>query len=212
MLSARIEAIFDRSPGLCGFSIDERLVSGSAREGPREWELYVSAVQTLPELGDRTKRFIGEISGARSRTGCQQQPEARPDLLPGRTFARVWHCSPSGALAPSAQGELRTQVVPEVLPARPAHRPGAGVELGPVRKRAAFGQRRVHHLEKPRRNLDGRPAARARCRHVRSVTRALPWREAFRSHGSRKTQARGASQEPNARPTPRDNAKRFARL
>ena len=63
-LSARIEVIFDRSPGLCGFSIDERLVSGSAKEGPREWELYVSAVETLPELGDGAKRFIGEISGA----------------------------------------------------------------------------------------------------------------------------------------------------
>jgi len=36
-LSARIELIFDRSPGLCGFSIAERLVSDSAKEGPREW-------------------------------------------------------------------------------------------------------------------------------------------------------------------------------
>jgi hypothetical protein len=89
VLSARIEVIFDRSPGLCGFSIDERLVSGSAKEGPREWELYVSAVEILPELGDRTKRFIGEISGALEDL-LTQEPEAA-DLLPGRTFARVWH-------------------------------------------------------------------------------------------------------------------------
>jgi hypothetical protein len=90
VLSARIEVIFDRSPGLCGFSIDERLVSGSAKEGPREWELYVSAVETLPELGDRTHRFfIGEISGALEDL-LQQEPQAA-DLLPGRTFARVWH-------------------------------------------------------------------------------------------------------------------------
>jgi len=88
-LSARIEVIFDRSPGLCGFSIDERLVSGSAEEGPREWELYVSAVETLPELGDRTKRFIGEISGALEDL-LTHEPQAA-DLLPGRTFARVWH-------------------------------------------------------------------------------------------------------------------------
>lgn len=89
-LSARIEAIFDRAPGLCGFSIDERLVSGSAKEGSREWELYVSAVETLPELGaDRADRFIGEISGALEDL-LQQQPQAA-DLLPGRTFARVWH-------------------------------------------------------------------------------------------------------------------------
>ena len=87
-LSARIEAIFDRAPGLCGFSIDERLVSGS-EEGPREWELYVSAVETLPELGDRAKRFIGEISGALEDL-LTQEPQAA-DLLPGRTFARVWH-------------------------------------------------------------------------------------------------------------------------
>jgi hypothetical protein len=88
-LSARIEAIFDRSPGLCGFSIDERLVSDNAKEGGREWELYVSAVETLPELGDRAKRFIGEISGALEDL-LQQEPQAA-DLLPGRTFARVWH-------------------------------------------------------------------------------------------------------------------------
>jgi hypothetical protein len=89
-LSARIEAIFDRSPGLCGFSIDERLVSGSAKEGSREWELYVSAVETLPELGDaRANRFIGEISGALEDL-LNQEPQAA-DLLPGRTFARVWH-------------------------------------------------------------------------------------------------------------------------
>jgi len=90
VLSARIETIFERSPGLCGFSIDERLVSGSVKEGPREWELYVSAVETLPELGDaRANRLIGEISGALEDL-LKQEPQAA-DLLPGRTFARVWH-------------------------------------------------------------------------------------------------------------------------
>src|SRR3954471_4986222 len=88
-LSARIEAIFDRSPGLCGFSIDERLVSGGAKEGSREWELSVSAVGNLPERGDRTKHFSGEIPGAPEDL-LNQQPQPA-DLLPGRTFARAWH-------------------------------------------------------------------------------------------------------------------------
>jgi hypothetical protein len=89
-LSARIELIFDRSPGLCGFSIAERLVSESEKEGTREWELYVSAVETLPELAPtRAKGFIGEISGALEDL-LQQEPQAA-DLLPGRTFARAWH-------------------------------------------------------------------------------------------------------------------------
>ena len=90
-LSARIELIFDRSPGLCGFSIAERLVSDSAKEGPREWELYVSEVETTyPELStEQTNGFIGEISGALEDL-LRQEPKAA-DLLPGRTFARVWH-------------------------------------------------------------------------------------------------------------------------
>src|SRR3954462_10096052 len=88
-LSARIEAIFDRSPGLCGFSIDERLVSGSVKEGSREWEVYVSAGETLPELGARGKRFMGKIPGAPEAL-LTQEPQAA-DLLPGRTFARAWH-------------------------------------------------------------------------------------------------------------------------
>ncbi|HEY1288082.1 MAG TPA: hypothetical protein VGF58_07120 [Burkholderiales bacterium] len=90
-LSARIELIFDRTPGLCGFSIAERLVSDSAKEGAREWELYVSAVETTyPELSTaQTNGFIGEISGALEDL-LKQEPQAA-DLLPGRTFARVWH-------------------------------------------------------------------------------------------------------------------------
>ena len=90
-LSARIEWIFDRSPGLCGFSIAERLVSESAKEGTREWELYVSAVETTyPELSpEQASGFIGEISGALEDL-LKEEPKTA-DLLPGRTFARVWH-------------------------------------------------------------------------------------------------------------------------
>ena len=87
-LSARIETIFDRCSELYGFSVDERLVS--QKEGAREWELYVSAVAAYPELGrSQADGFIGEISEALADL-LNQRPQAA-DLLPGRTFARVWH-------------------------------------------------------------------------------------------------------------------------
>ena len=87
-LSARIETIFDRCSQLYGFSVDERLVS--KKEGAREWELYVSAVAAYPELGpSQADGFIGEISEALADL-LNQRPQAA-DLLPGRTFARVWH-------------------------------------------------------------------------------------------------------------------------
>ena len=88
-LSARIEAIFERCSELCGFSVDERLVK-DGKEGAREWELYVSAVAAYPELGPgQADGFIGEISEVLEDL-LIQRPQAA-DLLPGRTFARVWH-------------------------------------------------------------------------------------------------------------------------
>jgi hypothetical protein len=89
-LSARIEAIFDRCSELYGFSVDERPVSENKKESVREWELYVSAVAAYPELGpDQAEAFIGEISDVLADL-LNQRPQAA-DLLPGRTFARVWH-------------------------------------------------------------------------------------------------------------------------
>src|ERR1043165_9716713 len=90
-LSARIELIFDRSPGLCGFSIAERLVSDSAKEGPREWGLYGSGVEKAyhDRTPEQTNGFIGEISVPREAL-LQREPKA-PHLLPARTFPRVWH-------------------------------------------------------------------------------------------------------------------------
>ena len=89
-LSARIEAIFQRSPGLHGFSVGERLVADESKEGPREWELYVCSVAASPELGpQQAQGFIGEIAGALAEL-LQQRPQAA-DLLNGRTFARAWH-------------------------------------------------------------------------------------------------------------------------
>lgn len=90
-LKARVEAIFNRSPALCGFSIGERLVSGAeGAQSAREWELYVAAVSTYPEGGAaQSARLVGEISGALEDL-LNQRPQAA-DLLPGRTFARSWH-------------------------------------------------------------------------------------------------------------------------
>jgi hypothetical protein len=89
-LSEHIEAIFERVPALCGFSIAERLVSESAEDQAREWELYVCAVAAYPQLSDgQAQDFIGEISGALADL-LKQRPQAA-DLLPGRTFARKWH-------------------------------------------------------------------------------------------------------------------------
>ena len=89
-LSERIDAIFERVPALCGFSIAERLVSEDTEDDAREWELYVCAVAAYPQLGEgQAQDFIGEISGALADL-LSQRPQAA-DLLPGRTFARKWH-------------------------------------------------------------------------------------------------------------------------
>jgi hypothetical protein len=90
-LEARVGTVFERCPELSGFSVAERPVppeDGNA--GGREWELYVSHVAAYPELGPtQSERFVNEISGALADL-LNQRPQAA-DLLPGRTFARVWH-------------------------------------------------------------------------------------------------------------------------
>lgn len=89
-LRAQVETIFERCSALCGFSVAERLVSENRKEGVREWELYVSAIAAYPELGEeQVEDFIGEISGVLADL-LNRRPQAA-GLLPGRTFARVWH-------------------------------------------------------------------------------------------------------------------------
>jgi hypothetical protein len=90
-LEARVETVFERCPALWGFSIAERLVpSKDADAGVREWELYVSNIDAYPELGSaQAEMLCGEISGAFADL-LDQRPEAA-ELLPGRTFARMWH-------------------------------------------------------------------------------------------------------------------------
>lgn len=90
-LRARVNAIFERCESLCAFSIAERLVPApEGAHSAREWELYVAAVSAYPEAdAKQSAAFVGEISGALEDL-LNQKPEAA-DLLPGRTFARVWH-------------------------------------------------------------------------------------------------------------------------
>jgi hypothetical protein len=90
-LKARVDAIFERCAALCGFSIGERLVPGpEGAQSAREWELYVATVAAYPQIGeDQSARYVGEISGALEEL-LNQRPQAA-DLLPGRTFARMWH-------------------------------------------------------------------------------------------------------------------------
>ena len=87
-LAAQIESVFDRCPQLCGFSIAERLVR--AEDGAREWELYVSNIDAYPRPGpEELDDLLGELCGLLAEV-LSEQPQAA-DLLPGRTFARVWH-------------------------------------------------------------------------------------------------------------------------
>ena len=90
-LRACVGIVFDRCPGLCGFSVAEREVSPKVRDANvREWELYVSDIALSPELcRDQADEFHGEISGALGEF-LNERPEAA-GLLTGRTFARTWH-------------------------------------------------------------------------------------------------------------------------
>src|SRR5688572_3871086 len=90
-LDARVEVVFRRCPALCGFSVGERLVPVQSAEGDvREYELFVSAIDVYPAIGEgQSEQFFDEISRALAEL-LDERPEAA-ELLPGRTFARVLH-------------------------------------------------------------------------------------------------------------------------
>jgi hypothetical protein len=87
-LRSCVVEIFERCPGLTGFSVAERLVSSDT--SVREWELYVSDIAASPgSSADPSKAFHDDISQALG-SFLSERPEAA-DLLNGRTFARTWH-------------------------------------------------------------------------------------------------------------------------
>jgi hypothetical protein len=87
-LVAEIQIVFERCPRVCGFSVAERLVR--AEDGAREWELYVSDIDAYPRAQPHElDLLLGEICGVLAEV-LHEAPQAA-DLLPGRTFARIWH-------------------------------------------------------------------------------------------------------------------------
>jgi hypothetical protein len=87
-VSSQIQALFNRCPELCGFSVQVK-VCADARPSAEE-ELFVTAISIVPRL---TKEQYGEIfeqiSGALTEL-LGERPEAAT-LLRGRTFARTLH-------------------------------------------------------------------------------------------------------------------------
>ncbi len=91
-LDARLEMIFHSCQSLCGFSVALRPIPSTDGEaGVPECELFVSGVDAYPALGggESEQRLRVEISAALADL-LEERPEAA-ELLPGRTFARVWH-------------------------------------------------------------------------------------------------------------------------
>src|SRR5262249_20934209 len=86
-------------------------------------------------------------------------------------------------LAAPGQRQLGGQVDSKVVTAGPAHRVGAGIELGPVGKLATFGQRRVRDFQKNRRHFERGPVAGARAADVPQGDELLAVIDASHSHG-----------------------------
>jgi hypothetical protein len=91
-LDARLEMIFHSCQSLCGFSVALRSIpSADGEAGVPECELFVSGIDAYPALGrsESEQQLRVEISAALADL-LEERPEAA-ELLPGRTFARVWH-------------------------------------------------------------------------------------------------------------------------
>lgn len=71
-----VQALFQRHPSLCGFAVREDLTF-----------FQVSCHPELPR--EETRELCKEISAA-LRQLLEESPEAA-EVLPGRTFARVFH-------------------------------------------------------------------------------------------------------------------------
>jgi hypothetical protein len=93
-VEARIAALFDRCPTLCGFSIQDR--AQVSENKPLELDesqipdadLYVTEIGIYPKLGtDQYADVFDEISVALANL-VSEQPNAY-DVLRGRTFARA---------------------------------------------------------------------------------------------------------------------------
>jgi hypothetical protein len=90
-LAARVAAIFEQYPILCGFSVQPHsMVTEDCTKVPLPKELCLADVSVLtpPELRV-TPAFCKQIADILAEL-MDEQPDVF-DLLPGRTFARTFH-------------------------------------------------------------------------------------------------------------------------
>jgi hypothetical protein len=92
-MKARIEALFERCPELCGFSVrDPSDVpdSCSRSDAANSSDLFVTDIGISPRLGaEQYGEIFNEIFSTLSEL-LAEEPEAG-ERLRGRTFARVLH-------------------------------------------------------------------------------------------------------------------------
>src|SRR3954467_7882295 len=87
-VSSQIQALFNRCPELCGFSVQVKICADAS---PRtEDELFVTAISIVPRLSkEQYGEIFEQISSALTEL-LGERPEAAT-LLRGRTFARTLH-------------------------------------------------------------------------------------------------------------------------
>jgi len=90
-LAHRIEALFERCPALCGFSVrDPADLPDSCARSDSGGDLFVTDIGISPRLGaEQYGEIFNEIFSTLSEL-LAEEPEAG-DRLRGRTFARVLH-------------------------------------------------------------------------------------------------------------------------
>lgn len=87
-ISAHIDALFDRCPELCGFSVQLKVLAEGSPTG--EEELFVTAISISPRLSKEQYAEVFEQISSTLTELMGERPEAAA-LLQGRTFARVLH-------------------------------------------------------------------------------------------------------------------------
>lgn len=90
-LSNRIEALFERCPELCGFSVrDPSDIPDSCTRSETGGDLFVTDIGISPRLGaEQYGEIFNEIFSTLSEL-LAEEPEASEHLR-GRTFARTLH-------------------------------------------------------------------------------------------------------------------------
>lgn len=91
-VEAKIGALFQRCPTLCGFSVQDRaqLPAQLTENQIPDADLYVTEIGMFPKLGsDQYADVFDEITVTLSSL-VNEQPNAY-DVLRGRTFARTLH-------------------------------------------------------------------------------------------------------------------------